>query len=319
MDTLDLQTLTHGDRIVAFGVVGPACGEPVLVWYPAGGSRRMLGYLYSSLSCEAKSHIRLICVNRPGKGGTSPVLAETATSNAKDLGVVTAVCADVVAVLDALEVRAVSLFFMCAGAPFALSFACRHPERVSGQHVGVAPWVLPRDSSEVNTMARVGTWFPSWIIAPVVGKMMSSGSSITSLPTSVTAGMVRSSFSKDEIPLFDKVFSSTEAFVGLLADIQLEDGGESEDIQVCLSGSEALGIDYGAVAGTVVLCHGEKDGTVTMASVEWLAAQLTSAKLCRLASGSHSGALFMLHHGVSDAVAALCAERCPVMELSGGE
>ena len=170
---ITLSTLSSDEgRTIAFSTAGDPHGAPVLFFYPAGGSRRMLLTL-SDIAVSAS--LKLICLNRPGKGSTSTSAAEEHNTPAVASQHVDTACRDAVHVLDELKISRVGLFFMCAGTPFALAFACRFPERTTEKLMGIASWVLPADCDKTNTLFRFGALYcPLWLLSPLVGNSIRS-------------------------------------------------------------------------------------------------------------------------------------------------
>jgi pimeloyl-ACP methyl ester carboxylesterase len=251
--------------------------------------------LHSLHGHAVATSLKLICVNRPGKGGTSK-----SESDGPESHTATA-CRDAITVLDALAVSQASLLFMCAGTPFALSFANSAPERTTGQLVGVASWVPPADCNDAKTLYKVGSALPSWLISPIVGGSMTSVTSgITSLPQSWLVSGLKSDLTALEREAFDRENPDAEIFVRKMAWMQEETGGMSEDIAVLLGASEEIGLDCGSIRGQVWLYHGEEDSMVPIAGAEWLGRQIPSAVLQRIPHCSHTGAMMMFHQSVAD-------------------
>lgn len=292
-----LNKILHGERSLAYSTAGDAGGTPVLFFYPAGGNRRQLHALHGP---AVVASLRLICVNRPGKGGTSP-----AKENGPEAHIATA-CSDATLVLDALGVSSASLLFMCAGTPFALAFASRCSERVTGRLLGISAWVSPADSCEAKMTYRIGAALPSWLICPIVGKSMASiNGSLTSLPTSTAVSALKSNLTPVENDAFDKANPDIEEYARKLGWFLEEAGGESDDIAVLLSSGDSIGVDYGSINGKVLLYHGEEDTMVPIEGMKWLAGQLPSAVLQELPQCSHNGAMFLLHRSVAESLITL--------------
>mmetsp|Transcript_7332 Transcript_7332/g.15202 ORF Transcript_7332/g.15202 Transcript_7332/m.15202 type:complete len:308 (+) Transcript_7332:103-1026(+) len=291
---VNLHTIHNGERAVAFSTAGDLDGTPTLFFYPAGGNRRML-YVFHAPAVAAS--LRLICVNRPGKGRTSRAEANDPEAHT------TTACHDAVAVLDALGVQQASLLFMCAGTPFALALATARPERITGRLMGVASWVLPGDCSAAKALYRVGAALPSWLVSPIVaGACASINGTVSLLPQSTLASAFKSDLKAGEREAFDAAFPDAAAFAGKFAWMQEESGGESKDMAVLLGTSGDVGVDYGSISGQVLLHHGEEDTMVPIVGVEWMAEQMPSATLQRLEQCSHSGALWMFHQSIADSL-----------------
>ena len=79
-------------------------------------------------SSAASAGLRLVCVNRPGYGTSTPT--DSTMSSAAD---------DAVAVLDRLDVDRVGVLGMSVGGAYAAAVAARHPDRVAALAVVAAP------------------------------------------------------------------------------------------------------------------------------------------------------------------------------------
>ena len=76
----------------------------------------------------ASAGVRLICVNRPGYGTSTPTDST-----------MTSVADDAVAVLDLLDVDRVGVLGMSVGGAYAAALAARHPDRVAALAIVAAP------------------------------------------------------------------------------------------------------------------------------------------------------------------------------------
>ena len=115
-------------RTLAVDDVGDPDGAPVLFLHGVPGSRLSR---HPDDSLATAVGVRLIAVDRPGCGRSTPAPGRTLGSTAADL----------VAVLDALGVEAAAVLAWSAGAPFAVALAATHPERVAA--VGLAAPAVP--------------------------------------------------------------------------------------------------------------------------------------------------------------------------------
>lgn len=296
---IELRSIQHQGRNIDFSISPEihGAGPPVLFFYPGGGNRRML-YSFRRLF----SDIQFLCVNRPGKGGTSP--AETSSAEAH----ITTAVQDATAVLDELGIDKVSLMCQCAGTPFCMTFAARYPERTTGNFIGISSWVQPADCGYSFTKLSffLGTKVRP-IAAPMVGMVFASiGSSLTSFPSSLTLKALRSKLSIDERKAFDEKFHDKDEFSKMMKWMQQDKGGVGGDASVLLSPHL---IDYQAVADSqnnITLWHGTSDGMVPYASAEWLANEaLRNATLNKVPDGTHDGCNFLLHSSIVDSVKVL--------------
>ena len=291
---LELHTIQHNGRNVTFSKSPDNGSPPVLFFYPVGAGRRMLLSFQ-----ELFSNLWFICINRPGKGGTSPP-----DSNVSHLETT---IQDILVVLDKLGIQQVSLLCMCAGTPFCFAFAARHPERTTGRLIGISTWVQPADCDYNNTklLYHVGTKQPN-LAGLLTGTLMSSmGCMFSSFPTSWFTSFLRKALSIDECQAFDEKYSKDE-FCDMLKWMQQDPrGGVSGDLQVLLSRNI---VDYEALSksqDSLILWHGTNDNTVPYVGVEWLAKQLPDAELNTIRDGTHEGCMFLLHSSIVDSLKSL--------------
>lgn len=123
------ETFTLADgRTIGFDDVGEPAGVPVLFVHGTPDSRRAR---HPDDGLAAELGVRLVAVDRPGFGLSTPHRAATVGSFADD----------VVAVADQLGIHAWRPFGWSAGSVFALAVAARHPRRV--ERVAVAAGLVP--------------------------------------------------------------------------------------------------------------------------------------------------------------------------------
>lgn len=143
----------YAGRVVRFATSGNG-GKLCLVFPPLGVSRLLVTRPDVIASARA-SGLRLICIDRPGIGGTSPVQDETWMSSAHQR--VTVHSDDISAVLTFLGERCERAIAICAGAPF-LVHHLQQPNSI--KHVTlVTPWVSP-ECVDALPLARA----PQWIL-----------------------------------------------------------------------------------------------------------------------------------------------------------
>jgi len=112
-------TLTSADgRTIAVDQTGRADGPVVVLLHSAPGSRR----LDPDPAATAASGVRLLTIDRPGYGGSSPFAADVVASLAAQAD-------DVAAVLDHLGVTEAAVVGWSHGGRVAAALAARHPAR----------------------------------------------------------------------------------------------------------------------------------------------------------------------------------------------
>jgi pimeloyl-ACP methyl ester carboxylesterase len=139
-------------------IIGPSAACWIFS-YPAGPNRRLLEGVISRYTpeFECDRDVFFICLNRPGKGGTSSSSSSTNTDAANNNIIspeqeyIRTACNDIITIIDYYQVPKVSLFYMCAGSTFAYSFAKLHPERTTGYILGLSSWVLRHDGTKRST------------------------------------------------------------------------------------------------------------------------------------------------------------------------
>jgi len=305
-DLISLRSIqVNENRRVAFATVGSVSADnAILFFYAAGGSRRTLLPLHSF---AVDNNLCLVCVNRPGKAGTS----KASSSGRAAPHHVETVVRDAVAVLDALRIARVrGILFQCAGAPFALAFASRRPDRCSGNLMGIGTWVLPADCPRQKRLYRVGTHLPTAVISAVVaGSMMSMMSYFQWRLSPKTFGAHfrnRVLASDTERRAFDEIYPDTddnkkEEFCRRTMWMLQEKGGEAMDLQVLLSSSAVIGLDYDRVPAGAQFFHAEGDRMTPIEAVEWMVHnKLPSATLVTIPDASHEGTLFLLHKEIQN-------------------
>lgn len=258
-----LRSIDVGHRLVEYVVSGCLDGEPVLLFYPLGACRCMALLLDMT---ARRLGARLICVNRPGMGKTSPAAAGHALAHLH------ATCQDAVACLDDLQVDRASILFLCAGSPFGLAFCSQFPERTTGRVAGCSAWVSPADCPSARTIYKIAaSVMPESLLSHAVGL---GAQFFQSMPLSV-------------FPEIDVAGSA-----GAMQYYEDEFGGEGEDVAVLLSTSKSWGLTYDELPFPVALFHGEQDETVPLACGEWLCDQLPrGTRLYSMEGASHSDVL----------------------------
>jgi pimeloyl-ACP methyl ester carboxylesterase len=121
-------TLADG-RNLGLAEYGPAGGRPVLWFHGTPGGRRQVPDV--ARTAAAHRNVRLIAIERPGAGASTPHLYESVLGWARD----------VEEVMSRLELGRVGLVGLSGGGPYVLACAYHMPDRVAAGAVlgGVAP------------------------------------------------------------------------------------------------------------------------------------------------------------------------------------
>ncbi|MGX7730934.1 alpha/beta fold hydrolase [Rhodococcus sp. 2H158] len=140
-----------GGRRIGFAEFGSAQGRAVFWLHGTPGARRQIPI--EARSYAEREHVRLIGVDRPGIGSSSPHRYENVLAFADDLRIVA----------DTLGVDRMAVVGLSGGGPYTLAAAHAMPERVVAAAVlgGVAPVVGPDAIS--SALMRFGR-----MVAPVL-------------------------------------------------------------------------------------------------------------------------------------------------------
>ena len=140
-----------GDRRIGFAEFGSAQGRAVFWLHGTPGARRQIPV--EARRYAEREHVRLIGLDRPGIGSSSPHRYENVLAFADDLQIVA----------DTLGVNRMAVVGLSGGGPYTLAAAHAMPERVMAAAVlgGVAPVVGPDAIS--SGLMRLGT-----MVAPLL-------------------------------------------------------------------------------------------------------------------------------------------------------
>ena len=123
----------RGDRRLGFASFGTPTGRPLFWLHGTPGARRQIP-VEARLLAE-KHDLRIIGIDRPGIGSSTPHVYENVLDFAADLEIVA----------DTLGIEKFHVIGLSGGGPYTLAAAAAMPERVLGVEVigGVAPTVGP--------------------------------------------------------------------------------------------------------------------------------------------------------------------------------
>eukprot|EP00931_Biecheleriopsis_adriatica_P124546 TRINITY_DN99690_c0_g1_i1.p1 TRINITY_DN99690_c0_g1~~TRINITY_DN99690_c0_g1_i1.p1 ORF type:complete len:397 (-),score=62.26 TRINITY_DN99690_c0_g1_i1:64-1206(-) len=321
-----LHSIIVGGRKIEYALAGEEEGEPVLLFYPMGASRSMAALF----DWPAKRvGARLICLNRPGMGQATPSQEGNVRHHVESH------CKDIVACMDHLGYDRVRVLFLCAGAPFALAFRARHPERTKGRLVGCSAWVSPTDCPNARLLYRISAGLPTNILTTLAGTFANSTrscqsdvfSSMTSMTSSLPSSMpnisnisnssMLSSLDDTEAKklLIEQTSEETSqddiaflmACCGPLASgFSQETGGEGADAATLVHSAAAWGVDYGQLGCALVLLHGEDDTTVPIECADWTQKQIPGTIVRRVPGAQHGETMLL---GISAALRILLPRR----------
>jgi len=109
--------LKRGSRWVTYCELGDPSGRPVIAAHGSPGSRYQLALLADA---AARAHVRIICPDRPGFGGSTRERRRGFATGAEDA----------IALLDELGIESAVALGFSGGAGYSLALACEHPARI---------------------------------------------------------------------------------------------------------------------------------------------------------------------------------------------
>jgi pimeloyl-ACP methyl ester carboxylesterase len=276
---LDLALELPDGRSLAVRDAGDPGGPVVVLCHAAPGSR----LLDPDPAATAAAGVRLVTIDRPGYGGSSPLPAESVPT-------IPTFADDIPAVLDSLDIpgdRPVALAGWSAGGRVALAAAARHPERI-GRVAVVAtpaphedvPWI-PDEQAALATALKAD---PAGATATIAGLM----AGLAAAPPAAAIGMIGASPADGAALAADPARQTrleemlggafAQGAVGLAADI------------VSYTVVD-WGFDPSAVRAPTLLLYGAGDTVVPPAHGEWYAARVPDATLRSVADAGHLVAL----------------------------
>lgn len=280
MGLADTLTLDDG-RLLAFDDVGDSGGVPVLYVHGSPDSRRAR-HPHDGLA--ERLGVRLVAVDRPGAGLSTPHATGTFGSFADDS----------VALADRLGIDQWRALAWSAGAPYALAIAARHPART--QRVAVAaglvpfaayatPGILADADGGRRMVAELGAELGPQGLAEMAAPMLAPYPCDHALACEhvlETADLTRRA-ELDSIP------GSLDALAWGVADSVTGGlGGLARDLELQV---EAPDVDWSAVVAPVDLWYGHFDTTAPPAFGTWWAEHLPAAELTVVPDAGHLVAL----------------------------
>ncbi len=280
MELASAMTLADG-RTLGFDDVGDPQGTPVLYVHGSPDSRRAR---HPDDTIAARLEVRLVAVDRPGAG----------LSTAHPTGTFGSFADDAVALADHLGVAAWRPFGWSAGAPYALSIASRHPDRVDRVAVAAglvpfaayaAPGILEGADNGRVMVAELGAELGPQGLAEAAAPMLAPYPCDEALAREhVLEGADATRRAElDAIPGALDALSAGVAdsvahgLAGLVRDLELQ--------------VEAPDVDWAAVAAPVDLWYGHCDTTAPPAFGTWWAQHLRWAELTVVPDAGHLVAL----------------------------
>lgn len=267
-----------GQRRIGFAEFGSATGRALFWLHGTPGARRQIPT--EARAFAAQHGLRIIGLDRPGVGSSTPYRYRNVAEFALDLEIVA----------DALGIEEFAVIGLSGGGPYALGVAHTFPDRVVAAGVlgGVAPTVGP-DSVPGGAM-RLGR-----AAAPVLGV---AGAPIGKVVSSVL-GVARP-IADPAIAIYgrlspegDRELLSRPEFRAMFLDDLLHGG--SRRMEAPFADIVVFSRDWGfrvpEVTVPVRWWHGDRDHIIPHTHGEHMVAMLPDAKLFTMHGESHLGAL----------------------------
>ncbi|MFN8018258.1 MAG: alpha/beta hydrolase [Acidimicrobiales bacterium] len=264
-------------RTLGFDEVGDPAGVPVLFLHGTPDSRRAR---HPDDGLAAALGVRLVAIDRPGIGLSSPHPTATVGS----------VADDAVALADHLGVERWHPFGWSGGAPFAVALAARHPDRVTRAAVaaGLVPFeayatpkILDQADGGRHLVAELGADLGAAATAEMAAPMLAPHPCDLALARE----HVLEGADPDRRATYDAVPGLVDAMAAGVVDAVAQglDGLVREvELQV-----EAPDVDWPTATAPVDLWYGGLDHTAPVAFGEWWADVLPDAVLHVLPDDGH--------------------------------
>jgi pimeloyl-ACP methyl ester carboxylesterase len=269
-----------GGRTLTLDDVGDPGGVPVVFLHGTPDSRVAR---HPDDGLAAARGVRLLAVDRPGYGGTSP------TAGSWSDGWPAAVSADVATTLDALGISRCAVLAWSGGALTGVALAATLPDRVAA--LGIVAGLVPRqayDDPDVRAAgeARLGVIELADVVPPgelgdEVAPMLAPFPCDLALATEHQA-TERSTTDAAELAA---VPGGAEAMAaGLVEGVRPGLAGVAADIE---AQARPLGVDLGAIRCAVRLWYGGGDAVAPVAFGRWYENHLPGAALTVVEDGGH--------------------------------
>jgi pimeloyl-ACP methyl ester carboxylesterase len=270
-------TVQDGRRL-GFAEFGDPHGRAVLWMHGTPGARRQIPQ--AARLAAAELGVRLIGVDRPGVGHSTPHLYSSIADSADDLE----------QLLDRLGIEDFAMLGLSGGGPYVLACAAAMPDRmrVAGVLGGVAPAVGP-DAAEGGVVSLAATFAPVLSALRVPLSWLLAGFFWSTRPVAVPAILLYARFS----PEGDRqVFARPEMRAMFLDDLLTggRPGLRAPVFDVVLFGRH-WGFELADVTIPVHWWHGDADHIVPMSHGRHVVDRLPDARFYARPGESHLGTL----------------------------
>ncbi|QXC60347.1 alpha/beta hydrolase [Aquihabitans sp. G128] len=280
MGQAEVITLTDG-RTLGFDDVGDPMGSAVLYVHGSPDSRRAR---HPDDDLAARLGVRLVAVDRPGAGLSSPHPDGTVGSFADDA----------IALADHLGVHRWLPFAWSAGSVYALAVAARHPERVA--RVAVAAGLVPFAAYATPGIlddADGGRWMVAELGEELGAAGLAEAAAPMLAPYPCDVALAREHVLEQADPVrrreLEAIPGAVDALAAGVADSVAHGlGGLVRDLELQV---EAPDVSWDDVAAPVDLWYGQRDATAPPAFGTWWAEHLRWGELTVVPDAGHLVAL----------------------------
>ncbi|HVV36677.1 MAG TPA: alpha/beta hydrolase [Acidimicrobiales bacterium] len=268
----------RGNRELGIAEFGPPDGTAVLWFHGTPGARRQVPEEARRIA-DAEG-IRIIGIDRPGVGMSTPHLHRSVVDHV----------ADVEIVLDRLHINEVSVIGLSGGGPYALALAHELPDRVRA--VGILGGVVPTRGPDAVKGGLVGFGMRFAPVMPLTRRPM--GLTLTALvralrPVGIHALNLYARIS----PEGDRIVLEQPEISSMFIDDLGTNGGKSMQafIDDAILFTRHWGFDHRAVQQPVTWWHGDADNIVPLSHAQQFVPTLRNAELRIRPGESHLGGL----------------------------
>ena len=268
------------DRVMTVDDTGRPDGAPVLYLHGTPDSRLAR---HPDDELAAAAGVRLLAVDRPGYGGTSPTPGPWTDTWPE------AVAADVATVLDAIGVERCAVLAWSGGALTGVALAAALPDRVDG--LGIVAGLVPRqafDDPAVRTagesrlgMIELADAVPPGTLGDEVAPLLAPFPCDLALAAEHQAGQ-RSATDAAELAAVPG--GAERMAAGLVEAVRPGLAGVAADVE---AQARPLALDLASVRCPVHLWYGEDDEVAPPAFGRWYAARLPGATLTVVGAAGH--------------------------------
>jgi len=250
----------------------PGSDRVVVFCHPAPGSR----VLDPDPGATAAAGVRLVSVDRPGYGESSPLARGTVPT-------IPTFAADLMAALDHLGIDTVGAAGWSAGGRVALALAAEHPDRVRAVAMLATP--APHDAvpwipdEHIPMLESLRSDLPA-----AAGRLAEALAGLAQMPPAAAIGQIMCGPEDEAALAADPSRRPRLEAMMAAAHAQGAAGTAADIVSYTLAG---WGIDYGTVTVPVTLVYGANDQVSGPAHGEWYASRVPQAELKVVPGAGH--------------------------------